>query len=263
VAGVYTKKKPFDFPPYDQMDVREIETFIMENNRLPIPSSVPSDISQMIEECWDQEPSKRPDFAGICEKLNKLLDRVDGGLKTSRDDIKKDREEYPQLPPFFPSKVTVSPPSHNHTENHTVGKTLSSPTLSSPTLCSPTVSGPTLQSFASERNLTIRRNGSISTEVPKLTGEIPEGYVGEMDRLVAEEKLGRNPGTYLIRYSKDAYVISYVSTDIKYVHIRAAITSNGLKVDNTSGKSEEFENLHTLASTMIKRKYITSPVAAW
>jgi len=107
-----------------------------------------------------------------------------------------------------------------------------------------------------------KRGLSVSGEFPKVQGELPPGYVGEMDRLQAEQKLGKTPGNYLIRFSKDSYVISYVSTELegKYMHIRAFITSSGLRVDSTSGKIEEFDSLKALTESLLKRKYISSPI---
>jgi len=83
-----------------------------------------------------------------------------------------------------------------------------------------------------------------------------------MDRIQAENKLGKVPGTYLVRYSKDAYVVSYVSSDAngKYMHIKALITASGLRVDSTSGKIEEFGSLMALTDSLLKRKLILTPV---
>jgi len=256
---VFTRNKPFADPPYDKMDVRGIENFIMGGMRLPIPKSVPTEISNLIESCWQQDPNKRQDFSFLSSKLQQIIDGIEGGLRSSKGDLHHSEEKmngsYPGIPPYDPSKVS---PLIANLQEHNHKKTQSSPLLISPHRGS-AEQIPNRANSELNAKSKIRRGLSISGETPKLS-EMPPGYVGEMDRFEAEKKLGNEPGNYLVRYSKDAYVISYVSNEGKFMHIRAAITSSGLKVDSTSGKSEEFESLLSLTNTMIRRKYIVKPI---
>ena len=64
----------------------------------------------------------------------------------------------------------------------------------------------------------------------------------------------------MIRYSKEAYVVSYVSNEGRYTHIRVMTIPTGVRVDSTNGKSEEFDSLLSLTKNMIKKKLIKTPV---
>jgi len=59
--------------PYKNMGQTEISRKVMNENLRPkIPTGIPKEYCQLMEQCWDDEPVKRPIFEEILERLQKL-----------------------------------------------------------------------------------------------------------------------------------------------------------------------------------------------
>jgi CRP-like cAMP-binding protein len=69
--------------PFDAMDNLEALEFpqkvAREGFRLPVPQDVPRPIAELIEQCWDAEPGKRPTFTLVRRRLQKFLTELSAG----------------------------------------------------------------------------------------------------------------------------------------------------------------------------------------
>mmetsp|Transcript_504 Transcript_504/g.764 ORF Transcript_504/g.764 Transcript_504/m.764 type:complete len:553 (-) Transcript_504:189-1847(-) len=66
------------FPEIDTMNMM-LDQVVKENHRPPIPDSCPTRLKQLIEACWQGEPSKRPPFEKILPLFNQII--VDSIIK--------------------------------------------------------------------------------------------------------------------------------------------------------------------------------------
>jgi len=73
---VYTQKEPFGDPPYDEWKRWDIEKFVISGKRLPIPSIVPPRVALLIEQCIDQDPTKRPNLTSIKRELTEIYNSL-------------------------------------------------------------------------------------------------------------------------------------------------------------------------------------------
>jgi len=62
-----TKKEPFE--EHDSYKVF-VEVICENNERPPIPSDMHPSLQSLLEECWQQNPKRRPSFKDILEKLD-------------------------------------------------------------------------------------------------------------------------------------------------------------------------------------------------
>ncbi|KAL6052703.1 protein kinase [Balamuthia mandrillaris] len=59
--------------PFEGMTPEQAANAILSGRRLEIPSSCPEPLEQLIESCWQEEPTKRPTFQQIYASLEELL----------------------------------------------------------------------------------------------------------------------------------------------------------------------------------------------
>ena len=71
---LFTRKEPFADHPYNNYSKWDIEKFVIEGKRLPIPSEVPKEVASLITDCVNQEPRNRPTFGDIQVRLKKIAD---------------------------------------------------------------------------------------------------------------------------------------------------------------------------------------------
>lgn len=64
--------------PYEDMDAVEAGHAIIEGRKLDIPSWAPSSYSSLLEDCWQQDPQKRPSFDQIYNRLEVVHDLCQG-----------------------------------------------------------------------------------------------------------------------------------------------------------------------------------------
>lgn len=55
---------------------------IVQNYRMDLPRGTPPAIVRLVTQCWDKEPSKRPDFSQIVRQLKEL---ASSNAKTQRE----------------------------------------------------------------------------------------------------------------------------------------------------------------------------------
>jgi len=68
---VFTGRHPYqDDPTIDSLE--ELENRIISGKRPAIPPSFPTDLKELMEKCWDGDPSKRPTFEVIHSTLQKM-----------------------------------------------------------------------------------------------------------------------------------------------------------------------------------------------
>lgn len=58
--------------PYVGLKTTEVLEKIPEGFRMSIPESCPKNVFELIEQCWNQDPEKRPSFPEIEKKLKEL-----------------------------------------------------------------------------------------------------------------------------------------------------------------------------------------------
>ncbi|KAK0412274.1 hypothetical protein QR680_006125 [Steinernema hermaphroditum] len=71
-----------------------------KNLKLPIPDNCPTDIKQLLTDCWETNPDDRPDFEKIRDRLSQLKNEygaVDDGLDTFQQDMRQDIEQKMSL----------------------------------------------------------------------------------------------------------------------------------------------------------------------
>lgn len=65
-----TGKEPFE--KYN--DVKEFVTAVAKFNERPtIPNGIPESLSELMRECWDKDPEKRPEFTEIVDRLSTVI----------------------------------------------------------------------------------------------------------------------------------------------------------------------------------------------
>ncbi len=66
----------FERVPFESMNWQsDIEAHVLSGERLPFPTSphVQPEIIQLIEECWHQDPSKRPTITSVAQRIAAIL----------------------------------------------------------------------------------------------------------------------------------------------------------------------------------------------
>jgi len=59
--------------PYISMSNEETAKQVLNGYRLPQPDTCPSEVYNIMMECWNEDPEKRPDFKSIYEKLSAIF----------------------------------------------------------------------------------------------------------------------------------------------------------------------------------------------
>ena len=52
------------------MDSFQVMYKVANRERPPVSNLVPCQYAALLKECWDEDPSKRPSFVEICERLD-------------------------------------------------------------------------------------------------------------------------------------------------------------------------------------------------
>ncbi|CDW52856.1 Pkinase Tyr domain containing protein [Trichuris trichiura] len=76
--------------PYPGIQPMDMEKLLEEGHRMEQPVNCPDDMYSIMLDCWQAEPSKRPDFTEIRERLRGMLEKITEdygytGLSQSRD----------------------------------------------------------------------------------------------------------------------------------------------------------------------------------
>jgi len=73
---LWTEKTPYSSAGFTKP--WDIAHFVVKGDRLPIPSDMPALYAQIMCECWQQDPSKRPTFAQVVKELQDAVDASRG-----------------------------------------------------------------------------------------------------------------------------------------------------------------------------------------
>ncbi len=79
--------------PFASMANADILPYLRDGKRLDIPADCPDDLTKVAKQCWEWEPSARPDFAAICAALKDEEDGKDA----------KDNTKTPKMTPYSKS----------------------------------------------------------------------------------------------------------------------------------------------------------------
>jgi hypothetical protein len=71
VRELATMKNPFA----EESPIRVIAMVTLENKTLEIPSTCPQIFGELMKDCWQKDPSKRPSFFAIIQTLDGLVDK--------------------------------------------------------------------------------------------------------------------------------------------------------------------------------------------
>ena len=58
--------------PYWELKNAEVVEFVKSGNRMTLSETVPKEIQELIQHCWDQDPIKRPQFSEISKLLKQI-----------------------------------------------------------------------------------------------------------------------------------------------------------------------------------------------
>jgi len=62
-------KFSFGRNPYPRMSKDEVVTKVIQNYRMDIPDNCPQNIYNLMKNCWDRDPKKRPSFEKIASQV--------------------------------------------------------------------------------------------------------------------------------------------------------------------------------------------------
>ncbi|XP_039260617.2 uncharacterized protein LOC120336903 [Styela clava] len=82
-------------PPYPGMPIREVRDKINEGYRIPRPASCPEQLYNVMLNCWDKDPAKRPTFEYLANSLNTLM--TDGASVSTEEKDSLDKEKKSPL----------------------------------------------------------------------------------------------------------------------------------------------------------------------
>lgn len=61
--------------PYSHLEHPwQIANMVLEGKRLPIPSSAPMTVAELINKCWSQSPNDRPAVDQVVKELSLIID---------------------------------------------------------------------------------------------------------------------------------------------------------------------------------------------
>jgi hypothetical protein len=68
--------------PYQGLNPVQVSVAVSSQGLRPeIPADCAPDCAQLIRECWDQDPSKRPPFSEIVQRLKTMLANLPANAK--------------------------------------------------------------------------------------------------------------------------------------------------------------------------------------
>eukprot|EP01119_Soliformovum_irregulare_P026187 TRINITY_DN9933_c0_g1_i3.p1 TRINITY_DN9933_c0_g1~~TRINITY_DN9933_c0_g1_i3.p1 ORF type:complete len:774 (-),score=142.82 TRINITY_DN9933_c0_g1_i3:70-2151(-) len=70
--------------PYVGMSNKETAEFVTEGGRMKKPKDCPDEVYQMMLDCWDREPEKRPTFSEIVKRIEKIIEEMGGTIKETQ-----------------------------------------------------------------------------------------------------------------------------------------------------------------------------------
>ncbi|EGG14208.1 SH2 domain-containing protein [Cavenderia fasciculata] len=83
------------FPEYSEIEPFS-DAICNKRIRPPIPSNIPRSLSVLMQRCWDHDPSVRPPFSEVVEKMNEVLIDIGIGDATAADFWKSNFSSTPE-----------------------------------------------------------------------------------------------------------------------------------------------------------------------
>ena len=62
--------------PYWEKKNQEVLEFVKVGNRMIISEKIPKEIQDLILQCWDQDPEKRPNFVAISKMVTQVYEAI-------------------------------------------------------------------------------------------------------------------------------------------------------------------------------------------
>jgi len=89
---LYTGEEPYNSDKFKTP--WQIAQFVTAGNRLEIPKDLPPEIIELINKCWDNDPSARPDFEYCVDVLTKFSTLYGSASKGAPSKSKKHGHEH-------------------------------------------------------------------------------------------------------------------------------------------------------------------------
>ena len=94
----------FGASPYPTVELSGVYALLERGYRMEKPTDCPDDVYQLMRDCWQWEPSERPTFVEICQRLSSILEQKNQVVPTSTDRF------YEQLSTTVPQHQSSEPP---------------------------------------------------------------------------------------------------------------------------------------------------------
>ena len=107
-SEIFTTKKHYNM-------FRDYKASILKGERPKLPKTCSSDLKSLIHECWSSDPSKRPTFLNICQRLTKLKSEAIVKEFTSHVDFNTNQWQWWTTLKFW--KFITSLPSNREVSN--------------------------------------------------------------------------------------------------------------------------------------------------
>ncbi|PRP76453.1 protein kinase domain containing protein [Planoprotostelium fungivorum] len=257
---IFTGIEPYSVDPFDKFSVWDIINFVTRGERLEVSGVEDYRIRNMILNCWQDKPEKRPKFSQVRDELLEIL-----------------KSAGPQPNPSSPAAAVSSPtkPASVRDQEYTMDdrqqttppRSLTSRSLTNP--IQPTVSsespGTAPQSPQSPRGESMS-NGSGEKRgmvVPQHADQLC--WCGNLDRIKAEQKLLAPhvaPLTFLTRWSDNmgSYVLTYKKREGGLEHIAhiMPVGDGKITVRKSDGTSTPYDSLLKYIDTLREERVIAN-----
>ena len=117
--------------PYQGTSSFQIPVKVIEGSRPPIPDDCPSEIAELIEQCWDQRANCRPSFKEITTRLEVHLHSAFGKVNVKKELTRLQGIKFNPLLRFVVSNHSVSQDSNNESKDEPPSSTTSPITMNS------------------------------------------------------------------------------------------------------------------------------------
>jgi len=256
---IFTGVEPYSVDPFDKFTVWDIINFVTRGDRLDTAQVEDYRIRNMIVNCWQDKPDKRPKFSLVARELADILD-----------------SPGPQATPSSPVVTQHSPKAMTNSASalYSIAPEPSSPKQITHGASSFNLSPPASQTKPPSQPASPRESFSaIPTAVPEKKGMVVPLHAeqlcwcGNIDRRDADKLLAPNvlPGTFLTRWSDniESYVLTYKKPSGGLEHIAHIIPAGDHKVvvKKSDGSTTPYESLLKYIETLREERVITQPYA--
>jgi len=277
---IFTGVEPYSVDPYDKFGVWDIINFVTRGDRLDTSVIEDYRVRNMIHNCWQDKPDKRPKFSQVAKDLVEILNSP-GPMQepTSSPNIQKMKQggrpaSSLNLYAMNPGGTTSLPNSGGNMNNSSANNLQVSGTGAggaSPrkgTEVGASTSSPDLTPLQISSNAVPTSSDGMTPRkvVPTPSGSEHICWCGAISRQEAEAKLLRpdiSPGTFLTRWSDTmgSYVLSYKKSTggIEHIaHIRP-VAGDKINVGKSDGTVSTYDNLLSYIGTLREERVVSMP----